>query len=112
MWFVLKANTPELSPVFQTGWFIESLLSQTLIVYVIRTGKIPFKESVPSWPLVMTTLVICAVGVVLPFTLVGDGFQMTPPPQLYWLGLALLLPCYLLTTQLMKMWFIKKWGLV
>lgn len=112
MWFILKFNTLELSPLFQTGWFVESLLSQTLVVYVIRTGKIPFKESAPSIPLVVTTLVICTIGIALPFTAIGAGFEMGALPQEYWYGLALILPCYLLMTQLMKMWFIKKWGLI
>jgi Mg2+-importing ATPase len=112
LWFVLKANTPELSPLFQTGWFVESLLSQTLVVYVIRTGKIPFKESSPSLPLVVTTLVICTLGIVLPYTFLGAGFQMVELPDAYWYGLTLLLPCYLLLTQLVKVWFIRKWGVI
>lgn len=112
LWFILQVNTLELSPVFQTGWFVESLLSQTLIVYVIRTGKIPFKDSMPSLPLVITTLVICTIGVLLPFTVPGEGFGMSPLPGRYWYGLAFLLPCYLLLTQLVKVWFIKKWGII
>ena len=112
LWFILQVNTLELSPVFQTGWFVESLLSQTLIVYVIRTGKIPFKDSMPSPPLVITTLVICAIGILLPFTVLGEGFEMSPLPGGYWYGLAFLLPCYLLLTQLVKAWFIKKWGII
>ncbi|MBU3581655.1 magnesium-translocating P-type ATPase [Polynucleobacter sp. AP-Capit-er-40B-B4] len=112
LWFYLKENTLELSPIFQTGWFVESLLSQTLIVYVIRTGKMPFKDSIPSIPLMVTTLIICAVGVVLPFTAVGEGFQMAPLSRDYWYGLAFLLPSYLLLTQLVKTWFIKKWGVI
>lgn len=112
LWFVLKANTPELSPIFQTGWFVESLLSQTMIVYVIRTGKIPFKESVPSLPLVLTTLIICAVGVILPYTYIGSNFQMVELPSMYWYGLAILLPSYLMLTQLVKMWFVQRWGVV
>ena len=112
LWFILQVNTLELSPVFQTGWFVESLLSQTLIVYVIRTGKIPFKDSMPSPPLVITTLVICTIGVLLAFTVPGEGFGMSPLPGGYWYGLAFLLPCYLLLTQLVKAWFIKKWGII
>jgi Mg2+-importing ATPase len=101
-----------MSSVFQTGWFVESLLSQTLIVYVIRTGKIPFKDSKPSLPLVMTTMLICITGIILPYTILGQQFQMTPMPSNYWYGLAVLLPCYLLLTQLVKMWFVKKWGIL
>ncbi|MBU3551351.1 magnesium-translocating P-type ATPase [Polynucleobacter sp. MWH-Berg-3C6] len=112
LWFILRANSVEMSPLFQTGWFVESLLSQTLVVYIIRTGKIPFKDSWPSLPLVLTTLFICAVGIVLPYTVLGQQFQMSPLPSNYWYAIAFLLPCYLLLTQLVKMWFVKKWGIV
>ena len=54
-------------PLFQTGWFVESLMTQTLIIHVIRTNKIPFIQSRASWPLTVTTLSIMALGVWLPF---------------------------------------------
>jgi Mg2+-importing ATPase len=110
LWFYVKANTLELSPIFQTGWFVESLLSQTLIVYVIRTGKIPFVESRPSLPLVLTTLSVCALGIFLPYLTIGKYFQMVPLPEIYWMGLLILIPCYLILTQLVKSWIIKKSG--
>jgi Mg2+-importing ATPase len=110
LWFYVKANTIELSPIFQTGWFIESLLSQTLIVYVIRTGKIPFVESKPSLPLVLTTLSVCALGVSLPYLAIGRYLQMVPLPEIYWMGLLALIPCYLMLTQFVKSWIIRKSG--
>jgi Mg2+-importing ATPase len=110
LWFYVKANTLELSPAFQTGWFVESLLSQTLIVYVIRTGKIPFVESKPSLPLVLTTLSVCTLGIFLPYLTIGKYFQMVPLPEIYWIVLAVLVPSYLLLTQLVKTWIIKKSG--
>ena len=110
LWFYVKANTLELSPIFQTGWFVESLLSQTLIVYVIRTGKIPFVESKPSLPLVLTTLSVCMLGIFLPYIAIGKYFQMVPLPEIYWIGLAVLVSGYLLLTQLVKTWIIKKSG--
>jgi Mg2+-importing ATPase len=110
LWFYVKANTLELSPLFQTGWFVESLLSQTLIVYVIRTGNIPFLESKPSLPLVLTTLSVCTLGIFLPYLAVGQYFQMVPLPEIYWIGLLILIPCYLILTQLIKTWIIKKSG--
>lgn len=110
LWFYVKANTLELSPIFQTGWFIESLLSQTLIVYVIRTGKIPFVESKPSLPLVLTTLSVCALGISLPYLAIGRYLQMVPLPEIYWLGLLVLISSYLLLTQLVKTWIIRKSG--
>jgi Mg2+-importing ATPase len=110
LWFYVKANTIELSSIFQTGWFIESLLSQTLIVYVIRTGKIPFVESKPSLPLMLTTLSVCALGVSLPYLAIGRYLQMVPLPEVYWMGLLALIPSYLLLTQLVKTWIIRKSG--
>lgn len=112
MWFVLKANTQEMAGLFQTGWFVESLLSQTLVVHIIRTGKIPFLESSPSKPLFMTTIGICILGVILPYTNIGASFQLQALPTIYWFGLAFLLPTYLLLTQVIKVFLIKKFGLI
>ena len=109
LWFYLKANTTDLSAIFQTGWFIESLLSQTLVVYVIRTGKIPFVESRPSLPLVVTTIVICTMAILLPYIALGEYFQMVPLPAMYWIGILILIPSYLLLTQFAKTWLIKRW---
>ena len=110
LWFILGLNTLEMSSIFQTGWFIESLLSQTLVVYVIRTGKIPFKDSVPSLPLVITTLSICLLAILLPYIPIGAYFKLKPLPEEYWMGMAFLIPTYLLLTQAIKMLFVKKWG--
>jgi Mg2+-importing ATPase len=112
LWFYLQANSEQATPIFQTGWFVESLLSQTLVVYIIRTGKIPFVQSKPSFPLVVTTLSICVLGVLLPYLAIGQHFQMTPLPQDYWVGIAVLIPCYLLLTQLVKAWLVKRWGVI
>ena len=54
--------------LFQTGWFVESLLTQTLIIHIIRTARVPFLESRASAPVIATSLIIAAVGVILPFT--------------------------------------------
>ena len=101
-------NNPTL---FQTGWFVESLLSQTLIVHVIRTGKIPFLQSKPSLPLLITTLVICAVGTYLPYSIFAHSLQMVPLPSLYWLYLTFILAAYLGLTQIVKASLIKRFGL-
>ena len=74
-------NDPSL---FQTGWFVESLLTQTLIIHIIRTAKIPFLESRASAALIATSAIICAIGVVLPFTPAGQALKFTPLPPLYW----------------------------
>jgi Mg2+-importing ATPase len=112
MWFVLGANAHEHQKLFQTGWFVESLLSQTLIVHIIRTGKIPFVESVASLPLTITGVVICLIGVLLPFLPIGAWFGFVPLPGLYWLALAAILLAYLGLTQFVKARVIRRFGLL
>ena len=97
--------------LFQTGWFVESLLSQTLIVHVIRTGRIPFLQSRASLPLLMTTLVICGVGAFLPYSHFAHALGLVPLPLAYWFALGGILLLYLGLTQLVKGWLIKKFGL-
>ena len=111
MWFVFNSTSSEKAGLFQTGWFVESLLSQTLIVHVIRTGKIPFLQSKPSLPLLITTLVICAVGTYLPYSIFAHSLQMVPLPSLYWLYLTFILAAYLGLTQIVKASLIKRFGL-
>src|SRR5205814_9193916 len=83
-----NVSTPEAAAhsasLFQTGWFVESLLTQTLIIHVIRTNKIPFLQSRPSWPLLVTSTIIMLVGVAIPFTPLGDYLGFTALPLLYW----------------------------
>jgi Mg2+-importing ATPase len=96
--------------LFQTGWFVESLLTQTLIIHVIRTNKVPFLQSLPSWPLMVTSAIIMAIGIAIPFTHLGTYLGFTMPPPLYWPLLALTLLCYVVLTQLIKTWLLrKKW---
>jgi Mg2+-importing ATPase len=94
--------------LFQTGWFVESLLTQTLIIHVIRTNRIPFLQSWASWPLIVTTAVIMLVGAVLPYSPLGPAFGFTPLPLLYWPLLAATLLGYVLLTQVVKTWLIRK----
>jgi Mg2+-importing ATPase len=96
--------------VFQTGWFVESLLTQTLIIHVIRTDKIPFFQSRPSWPVTVMTGVIIALGVAIPFSSLGRYLVFSVLPPLYWPLLALTIACYLLLTQCVKVWLLRrKW---
>jgi Mg2+-importing ATPase len=97
--------------LFHTGWFVESLLSQTLIVHVIRTGRIPFLQSRASLPLIITTVLICAVGAWLPYSQFADALGFTPLPPSYWACLALILFGYLVVMQLVKTWLIRRFGL-
>ncbi|MGD0655031.1 MAG: magnesium-translocating P-type ATPase [Thermoguttaceae bacterium] len=94
--------------LFQTGWFVESLLTQTLIIHIIRTNRIPFLQSRASWPVITTTLIVMIVGMWLPFSPIGDWLKFTPLPSLYWPLLGLTLGCYVLLTQAVKMWLIRK----
>jgi Mg2+-importing ATPase len=88
--------------LFQTGWFVESLLTQTLIIHIIRTNKIPFLQSRPSTALLVMSGLIMAVGVALPFTPLGRYLGFTRLPMLYWPYIALTLLCYVLLTQTVK----------
>jgi Mg2+-importing ATPase len=96
---------------FQTGWFVESLLSQTLIVHVIRTGKIPFLQSQASAALTGTTVAICLLGLWLPVSHFAPALSLAPLPHQYLLALIGILAGYLTLTQLVKTWIIKRFGL-
>jgi Mg2+-importing ATPase len=100
-------NNPAL---FQTGWFVESLLTQTLIIHIIRTSKIPFIQSRASLPLITTTLVICAIGIALPMTGLGATLGFEPLPALYWPIIAGFLLSYAILTHFVKTWFFRRWG--
>jgi Mg2+-importing ATPase len=110
MWFVFHATTQANAGLFQTAWFVESLVSQTLIVHVIRTGKIPFMQSKPSLPLLLTTIVICSVAAYLPYSYFAPALQMTPLPPVFWLYLAGILLLYLGLTQIIKAYLIRRFG--
>ena len=109
MLYVFNAwNNPAL---FQTGWFVESLLTQTLIIHIIRTAKIPFLESRASTPLITTTIIIAAIGITLPFSWLGGFLGFVPLPAAYWIALCLILVSYVILTNFMKTWFIRRFGL-
>jgi Mg2+-importing ATPase len=94
--------------LFQTGWFVESLLTQTLIIHVIRTNRIPFLQSRASRPVVRMGLLIVAIGVGLSFSRAGGALGFTTLPRLYWPLLALTLACYLVLTQGVKTWLLRR----
>ena len=96
--------------LFHTGWFVESLFTQTLIIHVIRTNKIPFIQSRASWPIVASSLIIVAVGAWLTVSPLAGTLGFVPLPPLYWLFLAIMLPCYVILAQLVKTWFYRKFG--
>jgi Mg2+-importing ATPase len=110
LWFVFKANSPQHQTFFQTGWFIESLLSQTLIIHMIRTKKIPFIQSWATAPVVALTSLIMAIGIYIPFSPFADAFKMQALPLSFFPWLIAILFCYCLLTQLIKNWFIHKFS--
>ncbi|MGA8310379.1 MAG: magnesium-translocating P-type ATPase, partial [Terriglobales bacterium] len=91
--------------LFHTGWFVESLFTQTLIIHVIRTNKIPFLQSWASWPLILTSVIIVGVGAGLTVSTLAGALGFVALPPRYWLLLAVILVCYVVLTQLMKTWF-------
>jgi Mg2+-importing ATPase len=97
-------------PLFQTGWFVESLLTQTLIIHIIRTAKIPFIQSRASNALIATTIIICLIASALPYTALGSTLGFTPLPSLYWPIIAGFLVTYATLTHLVKSWFIRRCG--
>lgn len=96
--------------IFHTGWFLESLFTQTFVIHIIRTGKIPFIESKPSQFLLFASIYIATIGFVIPFTPLGRHFGFIPPPALFFVALLLIVPIYLFAVQFAKKWFIGKYG--
>jgi Mg2+-importing ATPase len=108
MLFVFRAwDNPAL---FHTGWFVESNFTQTLIIHVIRTNKIPFLQSRASWPLIATSVGIVGIVAWLTVSPLADALGLVALPPLYWLFLALMLVAYVGLTQILKMWFFNKFG--
>jgi P-type Mg2+ transporter len=110
MWFVFGANSPPQQSLFQSGWFIESLLSQTLIVHMIRTHKIPFLQSTASPPVLLVTAAVMAIGAFFPFSSLGVSVGMQPLPLSYFAWLVATLLSYCVLTQIIKTIYIRRFG--
>ncbi|CNH08426.1 Mg(2+) transport ATPase protein B [Yersinia aldovae] len=110
MWFVFAANSVEHQALFQSGWFIEGLLSQTLVVHMLRTQKIPFIQSTAALPVLLTTGVIMAIGIYIPFSPLGTLVGLVPLPWEYFPWLAGTLVSYCIVAQLMKQFYIRRFG--
>ena len=108
MLYIFGCWDPAKASLFQTGWFVESLMTQTLIIHIIRTNKIPFIQSRPSWPLIATTVIIMSVGMYLPFSPFAAALGFVSLPPLYWPLLLLTLSCYIILTQIIKAWLLRK----
>ncbi len=109
MWWVFKANSPAHEALFQSGWFIESLLSQTLVVHIIRTAKIPFIQSRATWPVLVLTAIIMVIGMILPFSPLGGHLGLEPLGGSYFVWLFLILGSYIALMQVVKAWYMKKY---
>jgi P-type Mg2+ transporter len=94
--------------LFQTGWFVESLVTQTLVIHVIRTNKLPFVQSRASWPVIAMGALILAVGIALPLSPVGRYLGFTALPALYWPILLGTVVGYLVVTQVVKRWLLRR----
>ncbi|HUH54436.1 MAG TPA: magnesium-translocating P-type ATPase [Rhodanobacter sp.] len=110
MWHYFGANSPAQQSLFQSGWFIEGLLSQTLIVHMIRTRRIPFLQSTAAAPVLGLTVAIIIAGMLIPFSALGAKIGMVPLPPVYFAWLALTLASYCVLTQLVKVIYIRRYG--
>jgi Mg2+-importing ATPase len=107
MWFVFGANTVEKAALFHTGWFIESLVTQSMIIHVIRTNKIPFIESRASTQLILASLIVCLVGIGLVLSPFATYLGFVELPPLYWVFLIFVLLAYFALAQFVKTWYVK-----
>ena len=108
MLWIFNCWDPSRASLFQTGWFVESLMTQTLIIHVIRTNKIPFLQSRASRSLTITTLCIMAFAMWLPYSPIASALGFTHLPRLYWPILMLTLLSYVGLTQIIKVWLLRK----
>jgi len=115
MWFVFhcslhQAKGDVYEKLFHTGWFVESLLTQTLIVHIIRTRKIPFFQSSPSLPLALGTIIVVAIGAWLPYSPFANQLGFVALPGRFWLWMAAFMISYAFLCHGVKVWFHKKFG--
>jgi Mg2+-importing ATPase len=121
MWFVFRCSAyldpalgatqrASLASLFQTGWFVESLLTQTLIVHIIRTKRVPFIGSRASLHMTLTTVLVMLVGAWLPYSPFAADLGMVPLPAVYWGWIGAFLLSYAALTHVVKTWFFKRFG--
>lgn len=103
-------NKIYLERLFQTGWFVESLLTQTLIIHIIRTKRIPFFESIASMPLIFSTISVAAIGVFLPYSVFADKLNFVRLPFSFWLWILLFIFSYAFLAHYAKAFFYRKFG--
>ncbi|MEM3714391.1 MAG: cation transporting ATPase C-terminal domain-containing protein, partial [Nitrososphaeria archaeon] len=106
MLFIFNAS----EPLFQTAWFIESLTSQTLVIFVIRTKKSPFWKSKPSRLLLLSNIVIITFALIFPYTPLGAIFKFVKLPATFFVALTAILGTYMALAEIIKSWFYKRYG--
>lgn len=109
MYYFYHADSVNTQSLFQTGWFIESLFTQTFIIQLLRTRKIPFVQSMASSKVLITAALLLLIGTALPYTMMGKDIGMTPLPVSYYLWLLLILAGYSITVQVAKYLYIRKY---
>lgn len=110
MWWMFSANTPANQGLFQSGWFVVGLLTQTLVVHMIRTPKLPFVQSRSSPALVVMTVAIMAAGIFLPMGPLAEYFKLLPLPLAYFPWLVGILVTYCALTTWMKRYYVRHFG--
>lgn len=110
MWFVFGATSVATESLFHSGWFVEGLLSQTLVVHMLRTRKIPFIQSTATLPILLSTAAVMIIGIYLPFSAFAPSIGLQPLPIAYFPWLVGTLLAYCATTQIMKRVYIRRFG--
>lgn len=110
MFYIFKANSPATQALFHTGWFIESILSQTLIIHLIRTRKIPFIESNANIKVILLTSAIMIFALFVPYSKINGTLGFVPMPISYFIWVVLILTEYFFTIIFVKKYFIKKFN--
>ena len=110
MWHVFGANSVAHQALFQSGWFVVGLLTQTLIVHMIRTQHIPFIQSRAAPPVILLTAAIMALGIYLPFSPLGEHLGLVALPAAYFPWLVAILLGYCVLTQIVKRFYIRRFG--
>ena len=110
MWYVFGANSAEHQTLFQSGWFVEGLMTQTLVVHMIRTRRVPFLQSRPGTALLIGTSLIMLLGILIPMGPFASYFKLQALPLSYFPILAAILVAYMALTQAMKNYYTRKFG--
>ena len=109
LWYIIGANSIQNQALFQTGWFVMGIISQTIIVHIIRTDKVPFYKSRASDVVIFSTILISIIGFILPNTKTGALMGLVPLSELYLFWLAIVMILYILLTERIKTIYVRKY---